>query len=109
MSMSHAGGAATVREAPASAADPGNWAAVASGRALVAATRREGSAGETAGLKGHPRSFWCKCFVIWQKRLVGERPSCRDVGRISRVLVVTWLGRTGEELGKMIGLVSDTC
>ena len=55
--MSHAGGAATVREAPASAADPGNWAAVASGRALVAATRREGSAGETAGLKGHPRSF----------------------------------------------------
>ena len=59
LSKSHAGGAATVREAPASAADPGNWAAVASGchPVLVAATRGEGSAGETAGLKGHPRSF----------------------------------------------------
>ena len=93
--MSHAQ-AATVREAPASAADPGNWAGqplvVAATRVLVAATRGEGSAGETAGLKGHPRSFCCKCFVIWQKRLVGERLSCGNVGRICNWLLVVTRG-----------------
>ena len=73
----------------------------------MAATRREGSAGETAGLKGHPRSFLvqvlrdladlagCRktevrgCGEDWRAAAAGE-PACP--------------GRTGE----MIGLVSDT-